>query len=564
MRSGFALLISAVVLAGCGGVEYRRGLPILAKPQDGALVAGTAGSADIARGNQARLSGRTDDALRDLEPMAQLGYPDAMLYLAAVYGAQPTIEAQEIAIRWYRRVLPQRPEAVVPLARALTQSGRQKLVAEAEKLLLGALKQDDDLRAAAALLNLYGLFPAFDKTGRAPGLAEKAAVSPVPEVRAAAINWYRDAITDRASAQRLLDLCRKSLDTAPDCHIDLASYYRYSGDHAGLVKQVDQAIAAFDRQSPLAHVDSLDYVPIDTAVIAGRLAVALVDQPGVEDLVEQTEELRTTRDADEIVPLEGAEDNLEGKEKLDTAPQIAATLSAAPPAPQASTAANAEPELANRVLRWMLKRPGTMKIEAAAVAVGFPYLLPDVDLEALLKAGVASGIPRASLMLGELYFFNQRAPREADVAEANFMQALKFRETDIPAHYRLGRLYQQGYLGRPNPAKSLEYFLYAARHRVTAADTHLARLFYDSPGTRVNRVNSYVFAQLSADGGFPVVVRSLRGGTLSAYNLLDRLKTDLTPQELETANAMYQKERPVHLVTRRPIGPQIWAQGVTK
>jgi TPR repeat protein len=164
-------------------------------------------------------------------------------------------------------------------------------------------------------------------------------------------------------------------------------------------------------------------------------------------------------------------------------------------------------------------------------------------------------------LLGELYLFNQRAPREADLAESNFMEATKYRETTIPAHYRLGRLYQQGYLSRPDPKKSLDNFLYAARRRVTAADTHLARLFYDSPGTRIDRVNAYVFAKLSQEAGYPVLVRTLRGGTLNVYNLLDRLKTDLTAPELDKAEAMYLKEREVHLITPRPIGPEIWMPG---
>ena len=201
-----------------------------------------------------------------------------------------------------------------------------------------------------------------------------------------------------------------------------------------------------------------------------------------------------------------------------------------------------------------------MAVEAAGVAVAFPYLLPDVNLESVLKAGVTAKVPRASLYLGQLYYFNQRVPREAGLGEASLMQSLQFRETAAPSHYRLGRLYQQGYLGRPDPQKALENFLYAARRRVTAADTHLARLFYDSPGTRINRVNSYVFARLSEDGGVPVVVHSLRGGTLSTYRLLDRLRAELTPEELKRAESLYQQEREVHVVMRPVVSPAIWVK----
>jgi len=567
MRQLVPILIGISMLAGCADVHVRKGLPIVAKPQDGALIAGTDGAADIGRGNQARLAGRHDDAIRDLEPMAQRGYADAMLYLAAVYAQSPSMAAQDKAIAWYRKALPQRPEAVVPMARALTQSGQTRLVAEAEQLLLATRRRHDDPLADAALLNLYGLFPAFDTKQQAPKLAAALIKSPLPESRATAINWYRDEITDRASAERLLALCRKNLDAAPECYLDLVEYYRFTRDKAGLEKQVDAALKAFDTLTPLKVSDSLDAMPLDVAALAGRLAVTLVEQPGIEDTLEQAEAVRNTRTADELLRDGAADDSTDGSEAPDPTPQTAADAVPATPATVAivppSASGNAEPELANKVLRWMLKRPGAMKVEAAAVAVGFPYLLPDIDIEALLKAGVADQRPRASLMLGELYFFNQRAPREADLAEMHFKTALNYRETSIPAHYRLGRLYQQGYLSRPDPAKSLEHFLYAARHRVTAADTHLSRLFYDTPGARTNRVNAYVFAKLSSDGGYPVVVRTLRNGVPNAYPLLERLTADLTPAELEAAEALYQKERKVHLVTRRPIGPEVWAQETT-
>jgi alginate biosynthesis protein AlgK len=235
----------------------------------------------------------------------------------------------------------------------------------------------------------------------------------------------------------------------------------------------------------------------------------------------------------------------------------ATAVAAATGAPASSTA---HPDLADKLLRWMLAESAAMAVEAAGVAVAFPYLLPDVNLESVLKAGANAGIPRASLYLGQLYYFNQRVPREAVLGEASLIQAIQFRETAAPGHYRLGRLYQQGYLGRPDPQKALDDFLYAARRRVTAADTHLARLFYDSPGARIDRVNSYVFARLSEDGGVPVVIHSLRGGSLSSYRLLERLRVELTPDELQQAESLYQQEREVHLVTQPIVSPLVWVK----
>ena len=208
----------------------------------------------------------------------------------------------------------------------------------------------------------------------------------------------------------------------------------------------------------------------------------------------------------------------------------------------------------------MLEQPGAMSVEAAGVAVAFPYLLPDVDLEAVLNSGVAAGVPSASLYLGQLYFFDQRAPRNALRAEQNLQRTLDFRETAAPGHFRLGRLYQQGYLGRPDPNKALANFLYAARRRVTAADTHLARLFYDTPGVRIDRVDAYVFARLAEDGGHPVVIRSLRSGTLVSYKLLDRLDTELTAEELQQAESLYLLEKEVHRVARPRAAPDLWVK----
>ena len=112
-------------------------------------------------------------------------------------------------------------------------------------------------------------------------------------------------------------------------------------------------------------------------------------------------------------------------------------------------------------------------------------------------------------------------------------------------------------------AVELECHLRAAHvRRVTAADTHLARLFYGSPGARINRVNAYVFARLSEDGGVPVVVHTLRGGQVNSYPMLERLRAELTPEDLRKAEALYQRERAVHLVTQPPVSPEIWVKEV--
>src|SRR5258705_13836124 len=108
------IIISLLVwgpLVGCSGLHLVRGLPIVAKSPHGTLISNARGIPDLERGNQARLAGRLEEAERDLSPLARRGYPDAQLYLAAVYSQRESTDAQDAAIALYRAVLPRRPEA---------------------------------------------------------------------------------------------------------------------------------------------------------------------------------------------------------------------------------------------------------------------------------------------------------------------------------------------------------------------------------------------------------------------------------------------------------------------
>ena len=552
-------LALCTLVVGCAGARFHRGIPLLIKSPDGVWIDGARGVPDLQRGNQARLTGRLDDAERDLLPLAVRGYPDAQLYLAAVYGQRDTITAQDEAVRWYRIALPQRPAALIPLARLLARRGDRNSLLEAEDLLLQSRREPPMPATSAALLELYARFPPLDVANSAAALAQSADRTESIELRAAAINWYRASLDDPDNARRLLESCSKNLDSVPTCYVDLATYYRYSAKDEELNSLVMRAMQSMRHAAPDANFDSLAFDPAELPSIAGRLAVAMVSQPPDQAVAEDDPDSAAV-DEDAIKARAEAEagdtDNLP-VQHASVAAQLAITSQ---PTAIAAAPVNGKPELADKILRWMLEQHGAMAVEAAGAAVSFPYLLPDVDLENVLTAGVSEGIPHASLYLGELYYFNQRAPRAARLGEANLQRSLLYRETVAAGHYRLGRLYQQGYLGRPEPDKALEHFLYAARHRITAADSHLARLFYDSPGSRVDRVNSYVFARLSQDGGAPVIIHTLRGGVLSSYRLLDRLREELTEGELQKAEALYERERAVHLVTRPPASPVLWAK----
>jgi TPR repeat protein len=554
-------LLLFMPLGAWGGVHWHRGIPALQKPGQGLLVKGEQGPPDLARGNQARLAGHFEEAQRDLLPLAQRGYVDAQLYLAAVYAQLESPAAQQSAIDWYRRVLPRRPDAAMPLARAFIRRGDRASLQEAERLLVAVQYLPEVPGGRAALLDLYGQYPQLDVAGTAPAAAALAARSTLPDLRNAAISWYRAAIADPAHARRLLELCRANLRIAPACYVDLATYYRYSGNHAALDQLVTEAIESLHYASPAANFDDLAFDPIALPSIAGQLAVALVSQPVDMDPTVDGEALPAAAAAEVALRAEASDDSSDLLGAPDVLPQYAAPPESPGDAtPTAPAVIPVEAELANRLLRYMLSEPGLMRVEAAGVAVNFPYLLPDVDLEAVLTTGLPHRGARAALLLGELYYFNQRVPRAPMQGEASLQVAVGFLETSAPGHYRLGRLYQQGYLGRPDPQLALDHLLYAARHHVIEADTHLARLFYDSPGARIDRINAYVFARLSEDGGMPVVVHSLRGGVLAGYRLLDHLQTELTEAERTRAQALYQREREAYPLMRPQVSPLVWVR----
>jgi hypothetical protein len=400
------------------------------------------------------------------------------------------------------------------------------------------------------------MFPQIDTQRQAPALAKAAAGSRLPEIRAAAINWYRSSLSNPDSARQLIDLCRRSKEEVASCYVDLAIYHRYAQQSKELEKLIDEAFVTWKNYRQTLDPAAMDPQQIILPKIAGRLALSMVDQPLEQSLDDVGEDIELQTQIEAQIGETEAEESPDAHVN-ESVPKTASTSQSTP------MPGNAHPELADKVLRWMLKQGGAMSTEAAGVVVGYPYLLPDVNLEEVLKKGVAENIPHASLYLGQLYYFDQRAPRNARLGEESLQRALLYRETNVPGHYRLGRLYQQGYLGKPDPQKAVDNFLYAARRRVTAADSHLARLFYDTPGFKINRVNSYVFARLAEDAGISVIVRTLHNGQLGSYKLLERLRSDLTDEEMRRAEQLYRQEREVHLVNRPQVSPQVWVKAVS-
>ncbi len=559
-----------LVLSGCSGTTFNSGLPVLVKPQDAAIIRSTEGLPDIARGNQARLAGRLDEAERNLKPLAERGYPDAQVYLAATYVQMDRVDKNNEAIRWYRAALPRRPEVDLSLARALINSGDRASAIEAKSLILRARDKRQDPGANSTLLFLYMTRPDFDTIKEAPALAKRLSLSSEPGDRVAAITWYREYIAEGDNASKLYSLCRANLDIHLNCFIDLTLFYRYRNERPELDALVDRALKVFARGTPPVDPNVLYAVPEPVDRLAGRMAAAMVEHVELADEVEFFETFKSQSQAEGGLDDAGMDEDAELPEA-----QVSATAPI-PEEPAAKASAAAIIEKADLILRWMLKQPGDFPINAAIFAVPYPFLLPDVDIGVLLKKGVAEGNHAAQFALGDYYLAGQRTVLNPEEAHKNYLACLQFGSTVLGAHYRLGRLYVRSELGNPQPTKALYHYLEAARRGNGRAYYSLAYMFTAAYGVRVDRINAYAFARRAEDSGRPLILR-LRvvqrdpptpsmdakevqpGAVVKAYKLLDRLRAEFTPDERARAEALYEAERKAFPVVQRPVRPDVYA-----
>ncbi|HJT98415.1 MAG TPA: hypothetical protein VJ696_08890, partial [Rhodanobacteraceae bacterium] len=131
MRTASSLVVaSAMLIAGTAALAQQR----VDKEGRGAIVSGSGGLPDLARGKAAAAAGRTEDAEHDLVPLAERGYVDAEIALGRLYAHQETTDAAKKAEHWFREALPSSNLAEVPLARALVRLGDARQLAEAEQL----------------------------------------------------------------------------------------------------------------------------------------------------------------------------------------------------------------------------------------------------------------------------------------------------------------------------------------------------------------------------------------------------------------------------------------------
>jgi TPR repeat protein len=505
---------------------------------DKPLLAAPASSLpDLARGQRAASEGRTADAERDLLPLAERGYPEARYALAKLYGRLDTAPAAALAIRWYRSVLNDKPDVALPLARLLLREPTPVALGEAESLLSKAWSQRSEIEALAGLIRLYSEHPELDRKQALAGLAARAEKLDRAETNLALIHWYR-ATPELSSKlggkllshpERLVALCRKSLDLAPECYVDLLDAARGKGDRA----QIRTLAAALLSQYGSGRVSD------QVAASAVRMLLSDADGALDEELAPKVSDLP---EDDNPLPPSPAQTAVAASQQacaaapvgLNKAAPPAATAkpaAAAEVAAKASQALGAEPELAEPILRRLLAGAVPAQLLAASLIVRYPYLAPDVDVEPLLKAGVAQHLPQAPLYLGQLYLEGQRAPRDPAAALAALQTAAAEPETAVAADFNLGRLYQAGYLDEVDPAQARDHLLRAARAGHRAADSALARLYASGKGICPNLGYARLFARLGAEGGAATI-----------RQLLAVLEQAMSPEQLQASDRLLREE----------------------
>lgn len=517
------------------------------------------GMPDLARGKLAAEAGHDAEAESNFLPLAKRGYVEAQLALARVYARQQTQQSMQEAIHWFRVAAEKVPlQAEVPLARLLLQQDQASQIAEAQRLFTKAWDERQDPEALAGLIELYVQYPGYDSGKRLPSLVASAEKLDLPVSNGALISWYRNTREMPGHDERLLAMCRKSLNLAPTCYVDLIRDMRARNDQQGMRQMVAAAMSQFGQ----------GLLPIDTAASVARALVAAPDgsldvsesDVAVSDLPEtDAEDLAPTGAGPRPIALGAAhacaEDPVGVAQLVPTVGTMAGTSNAqtasngapgasagglAPPPPPGnapgakappSPETNAQPDLANQVLAKLVAGSTEARVEAAGVVVRFPFLAPDFDVEPALQAGIKQGLPDATLYLGELYLHGNRATRDPRKALQLLQRAADEPATRLDAQYYIGRLYQFGYLDEVDPQQAIDHLLYAARRGYVSADSALARLYASGKGICPNHVNAYVFAQLGARDGADAI-RTLAG----------QLSGVLTPQQRQEAQRILHQE----------------------
>lgn len=180
-------------------------------------------------------------------------------------------------------------------------------------------------------------------------------------------------------------------------------------------------------------------------------------------------------------------------------------------------------------LLTLIKQPSaSVMARKARMLTLKPSLDPEADPVEMLQKAYEAGSMEAALYLGRLYLDETNPHADAIEAERMLREAAP---TLSGAHVWLGRLYERGYQGLPDPSRALKHYLVAARSGHPNADMALARMYSRNRGIRVDPVRAYAFAKLAEHYGNP-----------GAPDLLNRLLPVMSEREIASAQALAEAE----------------------
>lgn len=170
----------------------------------------------------------------------------------------------------------------------------------------------------------------------------------------------------------------------------------------------------------------------------------------------------------------------------------------------------------------------TVMARKARMLILKPGMDPAADPIEMLRAAYKAGSVEAALHLGRLYLDEFSPNADWIEAERLLRQAAP---TLSSAHVWLGRMYERGYQGLPDPTRALKHYLVAARAGHPNADMALARMYSRNRGIRVDTVRAFAFAKLAEHYGNP-------GG----QELINRLTPVMSQREVANAQALAEAE----------------------
>ncbi|HEY1078367.1 MAG TPA: hypothetical protein VGE51_16855 [Fontimonas sp.] len=223
----------------------------------------------------------------------------------------------------------------------------------------------------------------------------------------------------------------------------------------------------------------------------------------------------------------------QGKVSRDAVTQVAATLSAS------DRAGAAQPAAAYRLLKPVARQSPEAKTRMARLLMDDPSLDEASQPRELLEQALADGWLEAALYLGRLHL-DLQSP-DADPARA--VDLLEQASERFPAaHFWLGRIYDDGYLGKADKPLALQQYLLAARGGYDRADLALAQLYWNNRGASVDPVNAYCFARIA-----------MHSGVVGAEKLVMALRSRIEPELIDQGQRKAEQEFAARQVAQRTI-----------